>query len=83
MKTIIPWEDIEKDQVEFKTQKVKFNYQGEIGKSEIFRFDIPSGRYYVGNHPPKDRLDQMSYETTKKPERPVFQTQKTEEDLPF
>lgn len=76
-------EEIEKNQVEFKTQKVKFNYQGEIGKSEIFRFDVPSGRYYVGNHPPKDRLDQMNYEATKKPERPVFETQEKEDDLPF
>ena len=73
---------IEKNQVEFKTQKVKFNYQGEIGKSEIFRFDIPSGRYYVGHNPPTDRLDQMNYEKINKPERPVFEAQ-DEDDLPF
>ena len=76
-------QEIEKNQVEFKTQKVKFNYQGEIGKSVLFRFDPSNGRYYTGNDAPKERLDQIKYEPIQKPERPVFETQEREDDLPF
>tara|TARA_B100001287_G_scaffold24003_2_gene17490 strand:+ start:8539 stop:10362 length:1824 start_codon:yes stop_codon:yes gene_type:complete len=79
-------QDIEKDQVEFKTQKVKFKYQGEIGQSVVFKFDIASGRYYVGDYVPKGILSNLSETPTyneiiHKPKPTIYTDQ--EEDLPF
>ncbi len=44
--------DIDKNQVEFITQKVKMKFQGEMAGRVIFNYHVPSGRYFVGNRPP-------------------------------
>ena len=41
--------DIDKNQVEFITQKVKMKFQGEMAGRQIFNYHIPSGRYYAGH----------------------------------
>lgn len=46
------------NQVEFRTEKVKLSYQGEISKSVLFNYHKPSGRYYTGEEPPVYRLDE-------------------------
>ena len=48
---------INKNQVEFITQKVKMKFQGEMAGREIFNYHLPSGRYYVGSNPPLFRFD--------------------------
>lgn len=44
--------------VVFTTEKVKMKYQGEMLGKEIFRYHIPSGRYYANNQEPIYALDQ-------------------------
>lgn len=51
-------EIIKKNQVSFRTEKVKMKFQGEIGASTYFNYHLPSGRYYVGSNEPTFRLDQ-------------------------
>lgn len=53
-------DNIQAGQVEFKTKKIKMSYQGEMGKSVMFNYHKPSGRYYTGEEPPVYRLDQNS-----------------------
>lgn len=57
--------DIDKNQVEFITQKVKMKFQGEMAGREIFNYHIPSGRYYVGHAPPTFVFDREEKETLK------------------
>lgn len=46
-----------KNDVVFRTEKVKMRYQGEISGEETYKFHIPSGRYYANNVEPLYRLD--------------------------
>lgn len=44
----------EEDYSEFWSTKVKYSFQGEIGKSVRISYDIPTGRYYeYGTNPPR------------------------------
>lgn len=45
-------EGVDKNDVEFVTQKVKMKFQGEMLGKEKFRFDVVSGRYYAKNQNP-------------------------------
>jgi len=57
--------DIDKNQVEFITQKVKMKFQGEMAGREIFNYHIPSGRYYTGHNPPTFVFDKEEKNTIK------------------
>ena len=72
--------DIDKNQVEFITQKVKMKFQGEMAGREIFNYHIPSGRYYVGHTPPTFVFDREEKEILKS----VSPSQAFDlDDLPF
>ena len=47
-----PESQIDENDVEFVTQKVKMKFQGEMNGKEFFRFDVVSGRYYAKNENP-------------------------------
>ncbi len=55
--------DYSKDDVVVKSLKQKMKFQGESLAEEVFRFDIPSGRYYSKNTTPnhKGMLDNDYY----------------------
>ena len=38
---------VDENDVDFVTQKVKMKFQGEMNAKEVFRFDVVSGRYYA------------------------------------
>ena len=60
--------EIYKDQVEFIVEKIKMKFQGKMLSKEIFNYDLPSGRYYVGNHRPTFVFDREQEEV--KPQSP-------------
>ena len=47
-----PGQAMERDDVEFITQKVKMKFQGDMNGREVFRFDVVSGRYYAKDQNP-------------------------------
>ena len=72
--------DIDKNQVEFITQKVKMKFQGEMAGRQIFNYHIPSGRYYTGHTPPTFVFDREDKEVL----QPVSPNQAFDlDDLPF
>ena len=56
-------------------------FQGEMTKSETFNYDLPSGRYYVGNERPTFVFDQEDEPVVVKPKNieEAFDTN----ELPF
>jgi twinkle protein len=74
-------ENIYKNQVQFFVEKIKMKFQGEMTKSETFNYDLPSGRYYVGNERPTFVFDQEDEPMVVKPKNieEAFDTN----ELPF
>lgn len=77
----IDGENIYKNQVQFFVEKIKMKFQGEMTKSETFNYDLPSGRYYVGNERPTFVFDQEDEPVVVKPKNieEAFDTN----ELPF
>ena len=70
---------IDKNQIEFITQKVKMKFQGELNQRELFNYHIPSGRYYVGPNPPSFVFDKKESPLEMKTAKEAFDF----DDLPF
>lgn len=70
---------IDKNQIEFITEKVKMKFQGEMAQREIFNYHLPSGRYYVGPNPPTFVFDKVEAPLEMKTVREAFDL----DDLPF
>ena len=70
---------IDKNQIEFITQKVKMKFQGEMSQREIFNYHLPSGRYYVGPNPPTFVFDKAEAPLEMKSAIQAFDL----DDLPF
>lgn len=77
----IDGDNIYKNQVQFFVEKIKMKFQGEMTKSETFNYDLPSGRYYVGNERPTFVFDQEDEPMVVKPKNieEAFDTN----ELPF
>lgn len=71
----------EENDVEFITQKVKMKFQGELMGREVFKYHLPSGRYYTGNNPPVFEFDR---EEVVEPAKSISPKEAFDlDDLPF
>lgn len=71
-----------KNDVEFKVQKIKMKFQGEMDASLFFRYDIVSGRYYAKDqNPPTFIFDRKENDILNRTISQAFEVENN--DLPF